>query len=201
MDEVLEPVERHLAKDGRDRAVDALGQQAEARVFALGRVQQPAEHERLAEHRRGLRERQRRRLLEHALRLGECGMQAVAEFVRHRQHVATAGGEVEHHVRVHARDGVGAEGAAALVRADRSVDPALVEEPPRDPSRLGGERLVGVEHQVAGIGERERDLLGQHRRRAIEVGQPVEAEQPGLQRVPALRDVEPAADRLDQRHH
>ena len=173
----------------------------EPRVVVGRLVEQPLEHERLAEHRGGLGQRQRRRLVEDALRLGERGVQPVAELVGHRQHVAAPGGEVEHHVGVHARHRVGAERAAALVRAHRRVDPVLVEEPPGDRAGLGGERLVGVEHELAGLAVGEGDLLGQHRRRAVVVGDLLDAEQLRLQPVPALRDVEAPADRLDQRHH
>ena len=161
----------------------------------------PPEHQLLAEHRRGLGERQRRRLVEHALGLGERGVQAVAELVRHRQHVAAGGGEVEQHVRVHARNRVRAEGAASLVRPRRRVDPVLVEEPPRDRAGRRRERLVGVEHQVARLAVRERDVLGEHRRRAVVVGQPVDPEQLRLEPVPALGNVEAISHRLDQRHH
>ena len=116
----------------------ALGQQRQARVVVGGGVEQAPEHQRLAEHRRGLGQRQRRRLLKHALGLGQRGVQPVAELVGHRQHVAAPGGEVEHHVRVHAGHGVGAERAAALVRAHRGVDPALVEEAAGDRTRPRG---------------------------------------------------------------
>ena len=139
VDEVLEAVHRHLPEHRRDRAVDPVGEQAQALRPRRWPLEQPPEHERLAEHRRGLGERQRRRLVEDALRLGERGMEAVAELVRHRQHVPPARGEVEHHVGMDARHGVGAERAAALVRADRRVDPVLVEEAARDAAGLGRE--------------------------------------------------------------
>ena len=56
----------------------------------LGLLEQPPEHDRLAEHRRGLGQRQRRALVEDALRRGERGVHAVAELVGERQHVAAA---------------------------------------------------------------------------------------------------------------
>ncbi len=48
---------------------------------------------------------------------GERRVDAVAELVREREHVAAAAGVVEQHVRVDRRHGVRAEGAAALARA------------------------------------------------------------------------------------
>ncbi len=168
---------------------------------SLRLVEQALEHERLAEHRRGLGQRQRRRLVEDPLRLGERGVQAVAELVGHGEHVAPAGGEVQQHVGVHARHRVAAEGATALVRAHRGVDPVLVEEAGHDAAGLLGEGAVGVEHQLARLGVGEGEVLGEHGRRAVVVGEPVDPQQLGLQRVPALRDVVAAADRLDQRHH
>jgi hypothetical protein len=45
-------------------------------------------HDRLAEHGRGLRERERRALMEHALLGGEREVHAVAELVRECEHVA-----------------------------------------------------------------------------------------------------------------
>ena len=117
VDAVLEAVHRHLAEDRRDRAVERLGQQRQARRGVGRFLEEALEHDRLAEDRRGLGDRERRRDLEEALLLaGEIGVDAVAELVRHRQDVARAGGVVQHHVGVRRRDGVGAEGAAALAR-------------------------------------------------------------------------------------
>ena len=131
MHQVLEAVHCHLAKDGRDRTVDPLRQKTKSSLIVCCLVEQPPEHQRLAEHRRGFRERQRRRELEHPLGLGEGSMKAMAELVGHRQDVALAGGEVQQHVGVNARHRVRAERASALVRPNGSIDPPLIEEPPR----------------------------------------------------------------------
>src|SRR5215216_6176212 len=64
--QVLEAVHRDLPEHGRDRALDALGQQPEPRRRRRRLVEQAAEHERLAEHAGGLRQRQRRREVEDA---------------------------------------------------------------------------------------------------------------------------------------
>ena len=139
--------------------------------------------------------------MEDPLRLRERGVQAVAKLVGHRQHVTPACGEVEQHVRVDARHGVGTERAAALVRAHRCVDPALVEEPADDTAGVGGEGVVGLEHEVAGLREREGHVLAEHRGGAVIVGEAVHADQLRLQAIPALRDVVAAANSFDQRHH
>ena len=75
-----------------------------------------------------------------ALLRGERRVDAVAELVREHEHVAAPAGEVEQDVGVHGRDGVGAEGAAALAAAGRRVDPALVEEALGEARRARGEK-------------------------------------------------------------
>ena len=49
------------------------------------------------------------------------------------------------------RDRVGRERAAALGRPRRGVDALLVEERARGVAELGGERRVGVEHELLGV--------------------------------------------------
>ena len=115
--EALELVHRDLAEDRRDRILEVLREQREPSRRGRRGLEQAAEGERLPEHRGGLRERQRRPLVEDALRRGECRVHAVAELVRERQHVAAARRVVEQHVGMNGRDGVGAEGAAALAAA------------------------------------------------------------------------------------
>ena len=104
----------------------------------------------LAEHRRGLGQRERRGLVEDALPAGQVRVQAVTELVGEGQHVAPPRRPVEQQVRVLARHGVGAERAGPLAGPHRRVDPPLVEEAPGDVGQLGRERAVGVEHQRAG---------------------------------------------------
>ena len=137
--------------------------------------------------------------MEDPLRLGKRRMQAVAEFVRHRQDIAPPGGEIEQHVRVHARHRVRAEGAAPLVGPDRGIDPVAVEEPARDLARLGGERAVRLDDQLARRGVGERDVLGKDGGGPIVVGELVDADQLRLEPVPPLRYVIAGAYRLDQR--
>ena len=126
-------------------------------------------------------------------------MDAVAELVREREHVAALVRVVEHHVRVRRRDRVRAERAAALVGAHRRVDPRLVEEAPREVAELVGERAVGLEDHRLGARPLDALVLGGHGRHPVVVVQAVDAEQLRLHAVPAARDLVAGADRLDQR--
>ena len=85
---VLEAVHRDLAEHGGDLTLERLGEQREPLVGIGGGVEQPAEGDRLAEHRRGLGEGQRRGLVEDPLVAREVGVQPVAHLVREREHVA-----------------------------------------------------------------------------------------------------------------
>jgi hypothetical protein len=197
--EMLEAVHRDLPEDGRDRALDALRQQAEPRRGRRRVLQQTAEDQRLAEHARRLGQRQRRREVEHALVARERRVQPMAELVREREHVAPARRVVEHHIRRRARHRVGAERAAPLAGPDRRVDPAVVEERPRGVGELGREAGERLEHHV--LRARPGDLLvlvgdGRH---AVVVGEPVEPEQPRLEPVPPAGQLVAAAYRDDQR--
>ena len=75
--------------------------------------------------------------MEDPLAGGEREVHAVTELVREREHVAPARGVVEQHVREHRRHRRRAEGAAALARSHRRVDPALVEEALGQRAQLG----------------------------------------------------------------
>ena len=127
------------------------------------------------------------------------GVQPVAELVGQHEHVAPAAGVVEHQVRVHARRRVRAERAAALVRADGRVDPALVEEPLGQLAEDRRELVEGAQDELGRVGPVDVDLLVGDRRHAVVVGEPVEAEQVGLQAVPAPRQVVVVAHRRQQR--
>ena len=137
---VLEAVHRDLSEDGGDLTLEALGEQREPVLGVIGRVEQPTERDRLAEHRRGLGQGQRRPLVEHALATREVRVQAVAHLVREREHVTPARRPVQQQERVLGRDRVRAERARSLARPHRRVDPVLVEEPLRDVGELGRER-------------------------------------------------------------
>ena len=186
---VLEAVHRHLAEHRRDRVLERRREQGESLVRVVDAGEQGVVGDGLAEHRRGLRERQRRRLVERALTAGQVGVQAVAELVGQRQHVAVAAGPVEQQVRVVRRHGVGAERSGALGRPDRGVDPAAVVEALHDPGELGREAGVGVVDQGGGLGPADLGFVLGHRRHAVVVGQAVESQHLGLEAVPALRDV------------
>jgi len=97
---VLEPVHRDLAEHRGDLALERLGEQGEARLGVVSVGEEPPERDRLAEHRRGLGEGERGRLLEDDLVAGEVGVHAVPELVGEREDVAAAGRPVEEQVRM-----------------------------------------------------------------------------------------------------
>ena len=201
VDAVLELVHRDLAEDGGDLALDRLGEQAEARAGSSASAEQPSEDDLLGEDRGRLGDRQRRVLVEDALLAGERLVQAVAELVGEGEHVAAAVRVVEEHVGVDRGDGRGAEGAAALDRGRRSVDPALLEEALNDlrgVAREGGER---VGDQLAALLPGDLLVVVGDRGHAVVVGEALDAEQPRLGLVPAPGQVVAALDRLDQGLH
>ena len=108
-------------------------------------------------------------------RRAERRVHAVAELVRERHHVAALVGVVEQHVRVRRGHRVGAERPAALVRAHRRVDPALVEEALHDAAELARERAVGVEHEVARLAPADVLLVVGDGREPVVVGELVDA--------------------------
>ena len=93
------------------------------------------ERQRLPEHGRGLRGRQRRRGVEEAERLREHAVEAVAELVREREDRAAVARVVHQDVGVDAGDGRRAERAGALVGPHGAVDPVVVEEARDDLAR------------------------------------------------------------------
>ena len=128
-------------------------------------------------------------------------MHAVAELVGEREHIAPSRGVVEQHVGLDRRHARRAERPAALGRAHGRVDALLVKEALCDGAELSGEGRVAIEHDLAGAREREADLVLADRRHTVVVGQTIDAEQPGLQPIPASRDLIAAAHRFDQRLH
>ena len=125
-------------------------------------------------------------------------MDPVAELVGQREHVPAASGVVEQHVREHRRRGGGAERSPALPRPHGGVHVALGEEPARQPSQLRREGRVAVEHDLPRLGVAVAHLVLGHGRHAVVVGQPLHAEQPGLQPVPGASDLVAATDRFDE---
>ena len=90
MHAILEPIHRHLPEHRRDLAFEALGEQREARLRVGRPVEEAPEGHGLTEHRRGLRERQWRALVEDALLAREVRVEPVTHLVREREHVASA---------------------------------------------------------------------------------------------------------------
>ncbi len=198
---VLELVHRDLAEDRGDRPLDVLGQERQA-AGRLGRLlEQPAEDEGLAEDGRRLGERQRGVLLEDAARPRQGGVQAVAELMGQRQDVASLVRPVQQDVRVGAGDGVGAEGAAALARTDGRVDVVAVEEDLRGVAENRGEVAERVQHELAGLVPAVVLVALRDRGHAVVVGQALDPEEPGLQAVPAARQLVGALHCVDERLH
>ena len=178
VDPVLELVHRDLAEDGRDLALDRLGEQPQAGRRVVGVGQQPAEDDLLGEHRGRLGDGQRRVLVEDPLLSSERLVQPVPELVRQGEHVAAAVGVVEHHVGVDRGDGRGAEGAAALRGRRRSVDPALVEEAlARSPPARSEKDANESSDQLPALLPGDLLVVGGDRRHAVVVRQALDAEQ------------------------
>ena len=185
---VLEAVHRDLAEHRGDRVLQRGRQQGEAFVGVVDQRQQSITGDRFAEHRRRLGERERRVLVEDALFAGQVEMDAMSEFVGERCHVARLRRPVQQHVRVMLRRHAGGERAAALAGANRGVDPRFVDEPSDDSGELRRERGVCVAHDLCSLGPANVSVGAGHRRHAVVVGELVEAEHLGLQRVPASGD-------------
>ena len=198
VDEVLEAVHRDLTEHRRDLPLDRLGQQVEAgaRIGCVG--EQSPEDELLGEHRGGLGDRQRSALVEDALLAGEVLMDAVAELMRQRGHVAAPVGPVEHHIGMDRGDRRGAEGAAALARPRRDVDPAI-EEPPGDLAHPRGDGIERLEHDLAALAPADLLLVGADDGHPVVVGEPLDPEQLRLRPVPAARQLAPRPHGFDQR--
>ena len=82
--QVLEAVHRHLAEHGRDRAVDALGEQARAAASSLAALSSSRPNTSVSPNTDAVSASVSGvRLMKQALRLGERRVQAVPELVRH----------------------------------------------------------------------------------------------------------------------
>jgi len=98
---MLEPVHANLPERGRKGVLDFGGQHPQPHLRVRFLRHQRLEHQHLAEHRRSFCGGQRGVRLERALDTREFLMDAVAELVRQRHHVARPALEVEEDVRVH----------------------------------------------------------------------------------------------------
>ena len=136
-----------------------------------------------------------------ALARSQREVDAVAELVRKRQHVAPARGVVEHHVGIDGGHRRGAKGAAALAWAQRGVDVPFLEEAVREVAELRREGRVAVQNDLAGAREGESLLVGAHGGHAVVVGETLDPQQARLEAVPAARYLEAARDGLDQSAH
>ena len=115
-------------------------------------------------------------------------MDAVAELVRERHHVARPPLVVHQHVRVHARHRRVAERAGVLARAQGGIDPAPREEAVDDLGERRREPAIGLQHDHLGVvpGHALVAVFG-NRRIAIPVLQALQAKPARLERVIAMR--------------
>ena len=115
-------------------------------------------------------------------------MDAVAELMRERHHVARLALIVQQHIGMDGRNRRMREGAGRLAGTRRRVDPALVEEPFGDRRHFRREPAIGVEHRLARLVPADHALHRLRERRvAVPVLQPVLAEPAGLEGVVAMR--------------
>ena len=181
-------VERDLPHHRVDHVLDLGGEHGLALLLVGGLGQQLLEGQHLAEHARGLGQRQRRRRHQRAVRRRQHLMHAVAELVGERHHVARLALVVEHHIGMRRRHGRMREGAGRFSGPRRRIDPAVVEEALGDRRHLRRERAVGGEHGLLRLRPGDgahRDL--RQRRVAVPVRQLLLAEPARLQRVIAVR--------------
>lgn len=124
----FEIVEGDLAHDRVDHVLDLAGQQRLALGFVGGLGQQRAEGQHLAEDRGGLGQRQRRRGQQLALCRRQALVDAVAQLMRQRHHVARLAEIVQQHIGVDGGHGRMGKGTRRLAGFHRRIDPAALEE-------------------------------------------------------------------------
>ena len=186
----LEVVEGDLPHHGVDHVLDLRGQQDLPRGLILRPVQQPAEGQHLAEDARRLRQRQRRRGQQLPLPRRQPLVHPVPELVRQRHHVAALAEVVEQHVGMHVHHRRMREGPRRLPRLHPGVDPAPLEERPREVRHARIEAGVGVEHRRLRLLPADLPVvLARKRRVAVPDLQLVEPEPPRLQRIVAVREL------------
>ena len=198
---LLEARHHDLAEHRREGVLELPAQQREPHRGVALLAQQAPEHQHLAEHAGGLGGGERRVLLEEPPVARQVLVHAVAELVGQGHHVAQVAGVVEQHVGVRRGHRGGREGAAALPRPQLGVDPAAREEALGDLRHLGREVAVGGQHHRARLVPRAPPLDRRHRRVAVVVLEPVEAEQAALQPVVAVHEVVARLAGLHQRGH
>ncbi len=122
-------------------------------------------------------------------------MDAVAELVGQRHHVARFAEVVQHHVGVDIGDGRVGKGAGGLAGFDARVDPALGEERLGNLAHAGIEGGIGIHHHLAGFVPADGlGLFHGQRRVAVPDLHPVEAEPFAFQLVIAVREFRVGGD-------
>ena len=198
VDGVLVPVERDLSEDGREGVLALVAQHREADLGVLLLGHDPVESQRLAEDRSGLREGQRRVVVEDVLLDRQPVVQAMAQLVREGKGVAQLAGEVHQDVGMVMRRHRHAVRAACLAWHDRRVDPAVLEEVLDQRPHPLREAVVGAEHQLLRVvpGQVARGLA--HRRVSVPLVKLAHVEELSLDPVVADAHVVAAGHRVDQ---
>ena len=145
---ILVSVEGDLAEHRRESVLALAAKHGQAHVGVLLLGHDPVERERLAEHRGGFGQSQRRVVIEDVLVRGQAVVETVPKLVRQGGHVAQPACEVQHHVRVVARGHRHAVGSAGFAGLHRSVDPAVAEEVVNQRTRLLRKPVVRAEHEL-----------------------------------------------------
>ena len=186
----FEIVERDLAHHGVQHVLDLAGQHRLAGGLVGRGLEQRLEGQHLAEHRGGLGQRQRRVGHQRALLGRQHLVHAMAQLVRQGHHVANLSLIVQQEIRMRRRHRRMGEGPWRLARPRRRVDPARAEEFAADIRQFRREGVVGVEHDLLGLGPGDRAvvMLGQ-RRVAVPVGHGLDAEPLRFQLVVAVREL------------
>ena len=191
-------IERDLA-DHRVQHVLDLRRQHDAPALRIGRIEQRAEGQHLAEHARRLGQRQRRARHQVALLRRQHLMHAVAQLVRQRHHVARAAVVVQQQIGMRRRHRRMRERAARLARLQRRIDPRPVEEAPADLGEFRTERAIRRQHALARLVPGDRPVIVVRQRRiAVPVLQLRQPEPLRLHQVVAMR--EPREIRAHRRH-
>ena len=194
----LELVERGLPHDRVQHVLD-LARQHDAPPLRVGfGGQQRAERHHLAEHARGLRQRQRRAGHQVAVLRRQHLVHAMAQLVRQGHDIPRLAVVVHQQVRMHRRHGRMGERATRLAVPQPGIDPGMIEKALPDVAELLREAAIGRQHAVPRLrpGNRPVNIIRQ-RRVAVPVLQLLEAEPLRLQCIIPMR--QPAIIRRHRR--
>ena len=185
----FEIIEGDLAHDRVDHVLDLAGQKRLALGLVGGSGQQRAEGQHLAKDRGRLGQRQRSRGQKLALTGGHALVDAVAQLMRQRHHVARLAQIVQQHIGMHRRHRRMRECAGGLAGFHAGINPALVKEGLGQFGQFRRKAGIGVQHRGAGLGPGDQARgLGRQRGVAVPDLQLVETQPFGLEPVIAMRE-------------